>query len=98
MAANVSDPASGGAGPLQSVLQEEQRRVVLNALSRLDPLQREAIEAAFYDGLSHAEVAERMAKPLGTVKSGIRRGLLRLRDLLASERSPAADEGAGAAS
>ena len=40
---------------------------------------------AYYEGLTHQELAERMDAPLGTVKSWIRRGLLRLRDCLAEE-------------
>jgi RNA polymerase sigma-70 factor (ECF subfamily) len=88
----AGDPADASAGPLDLVLLDEQGRAVRAAMARLDPLQRDAIECAFYDGLSHAEVAERLGKPLGTVKSGIRRGLLRLRDLLVSERASVADE------
>ena len=44
--------------------------------------QRASLAMAYYDGLSHAEVAGRMAQPLGTVKSWIRRGLQSLRDCL----------------
>src|SRR4051794_1675490 len=77
----VSDPADASAGPLERVLADERGATMKAALARLDPLQREAIEFAFYEGLSHTEVAERLDKPLGTVKSNIRRGLLRLRDL-----------------
>jgi RNA polymerase sigma-70 factor (ECF subfamily) len=82
----VAEPADGSAGPLERVLSDERGAVVKSALAQLDPLQREAIEIAFYEGLSHTEVAERLGKPLGTVKSSIRRGLLKLRDLLVSER------------
>ena len=52
-------------------------------LGQLEDKPRQGILLAFVHGLSHPEVAERMAQPLGTVKSWIRRGLLSLRECLA---------------
>ncbi|MGE5616532.1 MAG: sigma factor-like helix-turn-helix DNA-binding protein, partial [Bacillota bacterium] len=54
-------------------------------LGELDPEQRQSIALAFYHGLSHSELAEHLRRPLGTVKTHIRRGLLKLRDCLARE-------------
>ena len=51
-------------------------------LRGLDPKQRPAIALAFYDGLSHAELAQHLREPLGTVKTWVRRGLAKLRSCL----------------
>jgi RNA polymerase sigma-70 factor (ECF subfamily) len=60
-----------------------QRRVVQEALRRLPPEQREALELGYYGGLTQSELAERLGQPLGTIKSRMFTGLSRLRDLLA---------------
>jgi len=58
------------------------RKIIRSALDSLVPAQREAIELTFFWGLSHNEIAEKLQQPLGTVKSRIRLGMLRLRDRL----------------
>jgi RNA polymerase sigma factor (sigma-70 family) len=60
-----------------------QRKVVREALLRLPPEQREALELSYYGGLTQSELAERLGQPLGTIKSRMFTGLARLRDLLA---------------
>jgi RNA polymerase sigma-70 factor, ECF subfamily len=55
---------------------------VREAITELTPLQREALELAFFNGLTHVEVSEHLGIPLGTAKTRIRSALLRLRDLL----------------
>lgn len=59
-----------------------QRDRVRQAIEELTPAQREALEMAFFQGLTHVEVSERLGIPLGTAKTRIRSALLRLRDLL----------------
>lgn len=52
------------------------------ALAGLTELQRQAVELAYFGGLSHSQIAERLHVPLGTVKTRIRDGMIRLRDAL----------------
>jgi RNA polymerase sigma-70 factor (ECF subfamily) len=59
-----------------------QRAEIAAALDGLPPEQREAIELAFFGGLTHVEVAERTNQPLGTVKGRMRLGLIKLRTVL----------------
>lgn len=68
--------------PEKSSEMAEQVRLLRAALSRLRPEERELIEAAFYDGLSHGELAAHFLLPLGTVKTRIRAAITRLRETL----------------
>jgi RNA polymerase sigma-70 factor, ECF subfamily len=60
----------------------ERRQAVSSALNLLSPEQRRCIELAFFEGLTHTQIAERLAAPLGTVKSRILLGMNKLRQAL----------------
>jgi RNA polymerase sigma-70 factor (ECF subfamily) len=66
---------------------------VREAMTELTPAQREALELAFFHGLTHVEVSDRLGIPLGTAKTRIRSALLRLRDILGDSISELPDAG-----
>jgi RNA polymerase sigma-70 factor (ECF subfamily) len=70
--------------PVGDVLADERSTRVRAALADLPAAQRVALELAYFEGLSQTEIAARLAEPLGTIKTRMRLGMRRLRDLLAS--------------
>jgi RNA polymerase sigma-70 factor (ECF subfamily) len=83
--ARLPDHADESAGPLESLVQRVDQARLRGCLQGLDAPQRQAIALAFYDGLSHSELAEHMRQPLGTVKAWVRRGLDRLQRCLGDD-------------
>lgn len=80
-------------GPLELLARASDARALSQCLEGLSAPQRQSVALAFYDGLSHAEVADKMGEPLGTVKSWVRRALQALKSCL--ERATAHDGGGG---
>ena len=69
-------PASGPG----ETMQRETATLMRAALGGLPPEQRQAIDLAFFSGLSQSEIAGQLGQPLGTIKARIRRGMLALKD------------------
>lgn len=72
--------------PPELAAQRELRTQVMAALAALPLEQRSAIELAYYEGLSHTEIAARLGDPLGTVKTRVRLGLAKLAAVLGAHR------------
>ncbi len=68
-----------------AVASAETNALVREAIGKLSKDQREAIELAFFSSLTQTEIAERLGEPLGTIKARIRRGMMKLREVLNPE-------------
>jgi RNA polymerase sigma-70 factor (ECF subfamily) len=68
--------------PTEAPMDHTEVTAIRAAVGALPQEQREAIEMAFFSGLTHPEIASALQEPLGTVKARIRRGMLKLRDVL----------------
>ena len=78
----ADDIADGGASPLQTAVSADERERLEACMGQLDARRQTLIRAAFFEGSTYEELAQRIASPLGSVKSWIRRGLLQLRGCL----------------
>lgn len=79
---SATQVADRNPGPFEAQADHELRNLVGNALSGLPPAQQQAIELAYYEGLTHMEIAARLNQPLGTVKTRIKLGMSKLREML----------------
>jgi len=73
---------SADPGPDLETEVSQRRRRVESALNTLPPEQRQVIELAFFSGLTHTELAAQLNQPLGTVKTRVRQGMIKIRELL----------------
>lgn len=76
------DPPSDGPTPVELLEAGADARAIRTCIDGLDAGPRQAIALAFFQGLSHGELAAQLREPLGTVKSWVRRGLVKLRRCL----------------
>lgn len=76
------DYEAPGPTPVEMLLAGAEAHSVRDCVDRLEGMQKQAVALAFYEGLSHAELAQHLREPLGTVKSWVRRGLERLKACL----------------
>ena len=78
----IEDTVATRGNPEDSSMYNEQCRLVQHALGSLAAEQREVIEMAYFGGLSQSAIAAQMGEPLGTVKTRIRLGMKKLRNIL----------------
>jgi len=78
--------SASGTNPEFRMDQQRRAEAVRNLISTLPAAQRRAIEMAYFEEMTQSEIAQRLGEPLGTVKTWIRNGLLRLRQELEVER------------
>jgi RNA polymerase sigma-70 factor (ECF subfamily) len=81
----LRDFGASGPTPFQSALSAEERGRVRAALDELPDAYRDTLLLAYFDGLTQSEIAESTRTPLGTVKTRVRRALMRLREILQPE-------------
>jgi len=75
--------ADEGATPARAAEARAEAHSIQDCLGELDAEQRQSLALAFFHGLTHSELAAHLRRPLGTVKTHIRRGLARIKDCLA---------------
>jgi RNA polymerase sigma-70 factor, ECF subfamily len=76
------DRISPEPSPAASVELLEQAEKVREILAKLEDEHRKSLELSYFEGLSHTQIAARLGKPLGTIKTHIRVGLIRMREML----------------
>lgn len=76
---------SGEADPLENAIFNDRAKKLYAALEKLTDKQRKVLQVSYFDGMSQSEIAEEFDIPLGTVKTRMRDGMIKLRELLAKD-------------
>jgi len=82
--AGASEPSEEVSDAATDAIRSEQRGVVNSALSQLPEEQKRPLMLAYFDGLTQSEIAAQLGAPLGTVKTRMRSGMIKLRELLSA--------------
>lgn len=82
---NSGERADDAPDPFQLTAQSRQLKALLDCMGKLNADQKKCLLMAYYYGYTHEEIAERMKKPVGTVKSWIRRSLARVKECLGDD-------------
>jgi RNA polymerase sigma-70 factor (ECF subfamily) len=91
-AGTAAPDADGRGAPSLRLEDEEHRQRVAAALAQLGADQRKALELAYFEDLSHSQIAALLGRPLGTVKTHVRQGLIQMRELLRTMMGDPRDE------
>src|SRR6185437_855028 len=83
--AGAREEAEAISDAVEDAFRSEQRAVINNALAQLPDEQKRPLMLAYFDGLTQSEIAARVGAPLGTVKTRMRTGLMKLRELVAGK-------------
>ena len=86
-------PSKDGNGPMEYAASQFERNRLVRAFRSLNPNQREVVVLAYFGGLTHSEIAKKLGQPLGTVKTRMRLGLRKLRQVLGPQMTEQADHG-----
>ena len=80
--ATAQEAPAEASDAVQDAYRSEQKEIVAGALAQLREDQRQTLLLAYFEGLTQSEIAKRLGAPLGTVKTRMRSGMIKLRELL----------------